>query len=321
MIVGNKGSGVTTQINMLCEKYKLESLNLKEEFLSILEKEKKVRRRQRQLEKGFKAPVFEDDEDGNKVQQPDPEIDDDPEDFDKEQNEKDLIRSVFSDPTQGLIIDGTWNNFTEEITGGGYVTAVEGGAFVNLLCDSRRPPEMVVILKCGDKQATTRMIDEKAIKTEFDRLMKVREDRIQKEFDEAKKQKETELQEELKANEELSEEDRNKQFADGMKEWEEAKKEEDPGEDDLPNYAEMKEKEQETLTEQRTNDNDYLDALVEALTEKNLPVIKEVKTDTSAQFIHLKLVDLLKNHFKQRNSLIERMLAQPLSVKELPFYE
>ena len=67
MIVGNKGSGVTSQINMLCDKYKLESLNLKEEFLSILEKEKKVRRRQRQLEKGFKAPIFEDDDDGNKV--------------------------------------------------------------------------------------------------------------------------------------------------------------------------------------------------------------------------------------------------------------
>lgn len=46
--------------------------------------------------------------------------------------------------------------------------------------------------------------------------------------------------------------------------------------------------------------------MVEALAEKNLPCIKELKTDTSAEFVHLKLVDLLKDHFKLRPSLIER---------------
>ena len=41
--------------------------------------------------------------------------------------------------------------------------------------------------------------------------------------------------------------------------------------------------------------------------EKNLiDCIPELNTDTSAEFVHLKLVDLLKKHFKERPSLIER---------------
>jgi ABC-type multidrug transport system fused ATPase/permease subunit len=40
MIVGQKGSGVTTQIDLLCKKYKVNSLNLKQEFLKQREKNK-----------------------------------------------------------------------------------------------------------------------------------------------------------------------------------------------------------------------------------------------------------------------------------------
>lgn len=53
MIIGQKGSGVTTQIAKLCDKYKLEEFELLKEFLATTNKEKAKRRRLRLLERGF----------------------------------------------------------------------------------------------------------------------------------------------------------------------------------------------------------------------------------------------------------------------------
>jgi signal recognition particle GTPase len=43
MIMGMKGSGVTTQIQKLCSKYKLDELNLKDEFMAKMKSEKETR--------------------------------------------------------------------------------------------------------------------------------------------------------------------------------------------------------------------------------------------------------------------------------------
>lgn len=56
MIMGTKGSGVTTQIQMLCDLYKLDSLELHTEFLKRLDKEKKLRQRSRRINQGFVPP-------------------------------------------------------------------------------------------------------------------------------------------------------------------------------------------------------------------------------------------------------------------------
>ena len=136
-----------------------------------MESAKAARKRGRQLQFGFQKPE-EADEDGNVP--PNPLIEEDPEDFDKEAYEKELIRKVFDDTSRGLIIDGTWNNFAEELG----VTATEGGAFINLLTEARRPPEIVVVLKCNEKSAKDRMIDDQGIKGEFDRLMEARNKRL-----------------------------------------------------------------------------------------------------------------------------------------------
>lgn len=108
MILGCKGSGVTTQQHMLAKKFKLDTLNLREEFLEKFISEREIRKRRRLLDRGFKPPAPpEDEEEENAEVPPDPEIEEDPEEFDKEQHERDLARMI-TDCSKGLIIDGTW---------------------------------------------------------------------------------------------------------------------------------------------------------------------------------------------------------------------
>ena len=76
----------------------------------------------------------------------------------------------------------------------------------------------------------------------------------------------------------------------------------------------------ETLQAQREADEGYIEELAGACEEKNIAFSKLV-TDTSAEFVHLKLSDMLKGHFPERRSLIERNLATALSAKDLPFHE
>ena len=172
MVLGMKGAGITTQINMLCDRYKLESFNLKDEFLKKLKSEKEIRKRRRLLDRGFRPPLPAEEE--GEAPPPDPEIEDDPEDFDKEGHEREILRMIL-DANKGLIIDGTWNGFPEET-----VLAVDGAGFANLLIEARVAPELVVILKCKEGPAFDRLIDSKAIKEEFNRLMKERAEAKQK---------------------------------------------------------------------------------------------------------------------------------------------
>jgi len=56
MIIGTKGAGITSQIKKLCDKYKLEELNLKEAFTAKMSEEKEKRARKKLLGQGFKQP-------------------------------------------------------------------------------------------------------------------------------------------------------------------------------------------------------------------------------------------------------------------------
>lgn len=78
MLIGNRGSGVTTQIKMLCDKFKLEEFELQKEFLEKIKVEKEKRQRLRLLQRGYKAMPI-DEETG--LPEADPEIIDDPAEF------------------------------------------------------------------------------------------------------------------------------------------------------------------------------------------------------------------------------------------------
>jgi hypothetical protein len=65
----------------LCDKFKLEEFILKDELLNKLKEEKDKRKRRRLLDRGFKPPQPPEEE--GMESPPDPEIEEDPEDFDR----------------------------------------------------------------------------------------------------------------------------------------------------------------------------------------------------------------------------------------------
>jgi YHS domain-containing protein len=112
MIVGNKGSGVSTQIRMLCDKYKLEEFELQKEYLSKIKLEQAKRQRLRLLKRGYKAMPI-DEETGEP--QKDDEIVDEPPEFEEEREalEKRFMAEIL-DSKRGLVIDGNWTTLPED---------------------------------------------------------------------------------------------------------------------------------------------------------------------------------------------------------------
>lgn len=99
---------------------------------------------------------------------------------------------------KGQIIDGTWNNFPEDA-----VMALDGAAYANLLYDSRRAPELVVVLKCKEQAAFDRLIDAEATKLEYERLEQERIDKRAAQRAEDRIAKLEELEEVNRDNEEM----------------------------------------------------------------------------------------------------------------------
>jgi hypothetical protein len=59
----------------------------------------------------------------------------------------------------------------------------------------------------------------------------------------------------------------------------------------------MLEKEREGLREARTTDDAFFEEFSAALKDKEVFVIDDIKSDTSAEFIFIKLQDRIKNNF------------------------
>ncbi len=105
MIIGQKGSGATTQIAKMCAKYKISSLELANTYLATMRADKELRKRARLLARGFRPPAPVEEE--GAMPEPDPEIEDDPEDFDRAANERLVMQKVLK-AQSGLVIDGVW---------------------------------------------------------------------------------------------------------------------------------------------------------------------------------------------------------------------
>lgn len=112
MLIGNKGSGVTTQIRMLCDKFKLDEFELQKEFINKVKLEKEKRQRLRLLQRGYKAMPIDED---TGLPEPDPEILDDPAEFiDEIDIHEKRFMSEIIESSKSLIIDGNWTTLPED---------------------------------------------------------------------------------------------------------------------------------------------------------------------------------------------------------------
>ena len=157
MLTGTKCAGITTQINMLCEKFKLDSLEVQDSFNKKQAEQLKARQRKRLLARGFKGfPEPEDDA----PPEVDEEVINDPDDFDKNEQDVSDLRAII-DNTKGIIMDGNWRAGIKDDFGFDEEDADKEAPEVEyvlpeLLKNSRRMPEIVVILKCKDDAAVNR---------------------------------------------------------------------------------------------------------------------------------------------------------------------
>jgi hypothetical protein len=210
---------------------------------------------------------------------------------------------------KGYIIDGSWRNFPEEA-----VSAVDGPGFSSLMYDARRAPELIIILKCNDENAKDRMIDKVAIQKKFDDLMVAFEKKYADQFAADRETKLKETEEEIRG--EINEEnpktdDEVKAELEGkIKEWDEERKAADEeakeGDEEKPDFTAMMEAEVEKLTATREADIEFMDAFKEDLEAKKIKFIDTISTDTSADFVFLKIIDKLHENFRMRPDLIER---------------
>ena len=176
---------------MICDKYKLEELELKTAFLKKLKDEKAKRRRERHLKRGFK-PLPEKEEDEDAEEPRDAELDEEEEDFDREAHEKECMKALF-DAKKGLIIDGNWSGIPEETVEQPGVTL----PLEQLLLDARRMPEMIIVLKSKLDKTLDRCMDKKAIQDDFDKKIKKIEDDLEKTTEDERQAKRKELEDEL----------------------------------------------------------------------------------------------------------------------------
>jgi hypothetical protein len=232
MITGTRGAGVSSQIHLLCEKYKLNEFKIRGAFEQKLKEEKEKRKRGRLLARGFK-PLPPPEEEGEESP-PDPEIEDDPEDFDKAEHEKAVMREVIkSDKAE--VYDADWFDVPEDTT-----------PLIDLLNDSRRLPEVLIVVNTSLPKILDRSIDHEAIKAKYEKLLAERNEFKRQEREKDRAAKFEELKESGKEEEEVEEE---------MKNWDNDKAAEDEEEDpEAPNLEKMIEEQKEQLTERKEKD-------------------------------------------------------------------
>ena len=121
--------------------------------------EKEERKRKRLLARGFKPPPPPEEE--GEAPPPDPEIEEDPEDFDKAAHEKQLFNHLLK-AEEATVYDLDWFDIPEE---GPSAVATP---ISELLFESRRPPEVVVELKVSQQKMLERLLDKDGIQAQYD---------------------------------------------------------------------------------------------------------------------------------------------------------
>ena len=356
MITGYQGSGVTFYTNVLSKQFRLVKREIQNEFMEIWEKqrlERKEKRVQKKREELMKQnEEIEQKNAETKKENPDAEpepliniedvikedaaLDEEGEDYNAVDNDKAIFKSLFN-PLSPTIYDATWNGLEEKIA----------TPFIDLMSESRRVPNVMVVLKVNLKSIMDRLYNQEEIEIKFNKMKQESDEKRKQKEEELIKQKRQEKYDELKAQ--YDEEQAN----------EENKKEEEPkpeGEEGEPVPEKMKkpvleeiqieltpeekddiwntpdpdliekdtliQQEKEKLSQRYEANVASIQTLIDTLKERGVPVI-EINNDTTRENVYTNLLLELSPYINNRRNLIEKQLVYnrefptPLSLRKV----
>ena len=352
MITGYQGAGTTFYSDLLCKQFKFSKREIQNEFMKIWEKQRldrksiRIQKKREELEKQ-NAEIQEKNEEAKK-ENPDAEgepliniddaikedaaLDEEGEDYNAVENDKSIFKSLFN-PLTPTIYDAGWFNMEEKVS----------TPFIDLLYESRRVPNVMVIFKVNMKSIMDRHFHMEEIDKMYDKMLKESNDKRKQKEDDLIKQKKQEKFDELKAEFEAEGENNDNQ---GEEEGEE-KKEEKPKKT-MPTLEEIQieltpeelediwkspdpdliekdaliQQEKDKLSQRFENNVNNIQALIDALKEKGIPVI-EINNDTNKDNVYKNLLLELEPYINNRKNLIEKQLVNdkkfenPLSLRKV----
>ena len=356
MITGYQGSGVTFYTNVLSKQFRLVKREIQNEFMEIWEKqrlERKEKRVQKKREELMKQnEEIEQKNAENKKENPEAEpeplinieevikedaaLDEEGEDYNAVDNDKAIFKSLFN-PLSPTIYDATWNGLEEKIA----------TPFIDLMSDSRRVPNVMIVLKVNLKSIMDRLFNMEEIEVKYEKMFKESQDKRKQKEEELIKQKRQEKYDELKAqyDEEQANEENKKEeepkpegeegepLPEKMKKpvLEEIKVELSPEEKediwnspdpDLIEKDALIQQEKERLSQRYEANVASIQTLIDTLKERGVPVI-EINNDTTRENVYTNLLLELSPYINNRRNLIEKQLVYnrefptPLSLRKI----
>ena len=201
MITGYQGSGVTFYTNVLSKQYRLVKREIQNEFMEIWEKQrlerkaKRVQKKREELEKQNEeieqknAEAKKENPDAepepllniDEVIKEDAALDEEGEEYNAVDNDKAIFKSLFN-PLSPTIYDASWNGLEEKIS----------TPFIDLLSESRRVPNVMIVLKVTLKSIMDRLFDMEEIEVKYDKMFKESQAKRKQREEELIKQKKQE---------------------------------------------------------------------------------------------------------------------------------
>jgi len=231
-------------------------------------------------------------------QEEDPEIANDPEEFDKAKHERDIFIE-FVNGDIGQLFDGFWFDINEAIT----------IPLVDLMYETRKVPEVVIALQINKRRVVERLYNDQEIQNKYNKLMEERE--RAKEEARGKKRKEREEEKQRKMEEM------------GENYVEEPIQEEEEEPEDLgeaPDLEKMQQDAKEVLNTRFDNDFQTLEDITKQMTDKRIIVIN-ITADGSIENTQKRIRHALKSYLEDRVHMYERAQAYKIDPGEVVFHE
>lgn len=338
-ITGYQGGGVSFFTSLLSREFKLKKRDLKKEFMDVWDYQSANRKSMRVAKKKEELIAKNEEIKQNNMANPDQEpqelinieeelandatLEDEEENFNAVDNDKAIFKKLFF-PETASVYDSTWYDMNEKIQ----------ATLLEFLLDTRRVPNVMVIIKVSLKTILERHLHLDQIKEQHQKLEEIslekKKEAIEKLIYEKKEAILDQMKQDLLDADDGNGSNMDLSLANGtgnpnmslnktlpelkdipieltQEEQDEIMLAPDP---DLPELETMIANEKEKLVTRYENNANFLSTLTEQLKEKLIPVI-EISNDLSTENVYKNLLFNLQPYITNRVNLIEKQLVYP----------